>query len=81
MSSSSTRASASPPAPPARLWNKHPEKSLGLRADWVDKYPNAAKALLMAVMEAQKWCEKAENKDELATIVGKRQWFNVPVPT
>ena len=35
------------------LWNKHPEKSLGMRAAWVDKYPNAAKALLMAVMEAQ----------------------------
>jgi nitrate/nitrite transport system substrate-binding protein len=31
------------------------------------------------VMEAQMWCEKMENKEELATIVGKRQWFNVPV--
>jgi len=30
-------------------------------------------------MEAQQWCEKPENKDELAAIVGKRQWFNVPV--
>ena len=44
------------------LWNKHPEKSLGMRAAWVDKYPKAAKALLMAVMEAQQWCEKTENK-------------------
>jgi nitrate/nitrite transport system substrate-binding protein len=62
------------------IWFKHPEKALGLRAEWVDKHPNAAKALVMAVMEAQQWCEKAENKDELAAIVGKRQWFNVPVP-
>jgi nitrate/nitrite transport system substrate-binding protein len=62
------------------IWFKHPEKAVGLRAEWVDKHPNATKALLMAVMEAQQWCEKAENKDELATIVGKRQWFNVPVP-
>jgi len=61
------------------IWFKHPEKALGLRADWVDKNPNAARALLMAVMEAQRWCEKMENKEELATIVGKRQWFNVPV--
>jgi nitrate/nitrite transport system substrate-binding protein len=61
------------------VWFKHPEKALGMRAEWVDKYPNATKALLMAVMEAQQWCEKKENKDELATIVGKRQWFNVPV--
>ena len=62
------------------IWFKHPEKALGLRAEWADKHPNAAKALLMAVMEAQQWCEKMENKQELAEIVGKRQWFNVPVP-
>ncbi|MDB5600554.1 MAG: nitrate-binding protein NrtA [Xanthobacteraceae bacterium] len=61
------------------IWAKHPEKALGMRAAWVDKYPNAAKALLMAVMEAQQWCEKMENKDEMSAIVGKRQWFNVPV--
>ncbi|WP_398470253.1 CmpA/NrtA family ABC transporter substrate-binding protein [Tardiphaga sp.] len=61
------------------LWNKHPEKSLGMRAAWVDKNPKAAKALLMAVMEAQQWCEKAENRDELAAINAKRQWINCPV--
>ena len=61
------------------LWNKHPEKALGMRAEWVDKNPNAAKALLMAVMEAQQWCDKMENKQEMSEIVGKRQWFNVPV--
>jgi nitrate/nitrite transport system substrate-binding protein len=61
------------------IWFKHPEKALGLRAEWVDKYPRAAQALLMAVMEAQQWCERIENKEELAAIVGKRQWFNVPV--
>jgi len=62
------------------VWFKHPEKALTLRAAWADKYPNATRALLMAVMEAQMWCEKMENKEELATIVGRRQWFNVPVP-
>jgi nitrate/nitrite transport system substrate-binding protein len=61
------------------LWNKHPEKSLGMRAAWVDKYPNAARAITMAVMEAQQWCDKAENKLELATIMAKRQWINCPV--
>jgi nitrate/nitrite transport system substrate-binding protein len=61
------------------IWPRHPEKALGLRAAWVDKYPNATRALLMAVMEAQQWCEKMANKEELAAIVGRRQWFNVPV--
>ncbi|MCZ7464071.1 CmpA/NrtA family ABC transporter substrate-binding protein [Rhizobium rhizogenes] len=60
------------------LWKGHPEKALGMRADWVDKNPNATKALLMAVMEAQQWCDEMANKEEMSTILGKRQWFNVP---
>src|SRR4051812_33222166 len=61
------------------LWDRHPEKSFGMRAAYGDKCPNAGKALLMAVMEAQQWCEKAENKVETAAICAKRQWINVPV--
>ena len=61
------------------LWNNHPEKSLGLRAAFVDKHPNAARALLMAVMEAQMWCDKPENYAEVAAICARRQWINAPV--
>lgn len=60
------------------LWNKHPEKAFAMRADWVDKHPNAAKALLMAVQESQMWCEKLENRKEIAQIVSKRQWIGAP---
>ncbi|MFN4011142.1 MAG: CmpA/NrtA family ABC transporter substrate-binding protein [Pannonibacter sp.] len=60
------------------LWKGHPEKALGVRADWVEANPNAAKALLMAVMEAQIWADSMDNKEEMAAILGKRQWFNVP---
>ena len=61
------------------LWAKHPEKSLAMRADFVEKNPNAAKAITMAVLEAQQWCDKAENKPEMCKIVGGREWFKVPV--
>ncbi|KRP99360.1 bicarbonate-binding protein [Bradyrhizobium yuanmingense] len=61
------------------IWNKHPEKSFGMRAAFVDKYPKASKAILMAVLEAQQWADKAENKQELAAIMAKRQWMNCPV--
>jgi nitrate/nitrite transport system substrate-binding protein len=59
------------------LWSKHPEKSLALRADFTEQYPKATEALLMAVMEAQQWCDVDANEDELADIVAKRAWFNV----
>ena len=60
------------------IWKKHPEKALSLRADWVEKNPKATVALLAAVLDAQKWCDDMANKDEMATILGRRQWFNVP---
>jgi nitrate/nitrite transport system substrate-binding protein len=57
------------------LWNNHPEKALAMRAEWVDKHPQAAKAILAAVMEAQIWCDQPENKAELFQIVSQRQWI------
>jgi nitrate/nitrite transport system substrate-binding protein len=60
------------------LWKDHPEKALSMRADWVDKNPKAAKAILVAVMEAQQWCDKAENKEEMVKIISGRQWLKVP---
>jgi len=60
------------------IWKDHPEKSLALRKEWVDKHPEAAKALLKAVMEAQIWADKAENKAELAQMLSSRSWVNAP---
>ena len=60
------------------IWKDHPEKSLSLRTDWVAKNPKAALALTAAVIEAQIWADKLENKEAVATMIGKRAWFNVP---
>ncbi|MEA5570573.1 CmpA/NrtA family ABC transporter substrate-binding protein [Calothrix sp. UHCC 0171] len=61
------------------LWKDHPEKAFAMRKDWVDKNPNAAQALLMAVMEAQQWCDKPENQEEMCKICSNRKYFNVAV--
>ncbi|MBW4513441.1 MAG: ABC transporter substrate-binding protein [Scytonematopsis contorta HA4267-MV1] len=61
------------------IWKNHPEKVFTMRADWVDKNPKAAKALLQAVMEAQQWCDKAENKDELCKILADKNYVNAPL--
>jgi nitrate/nitrite transport system substrate-binding protein len=61
------------------LWKDHPEKALTLRADWVDKNPKAAKAITMAVLEAQQWCDKPENKEEMCKIISEDKWLKVPV--
>jgi nitrate/nitrite transport system substrate-binding protein len=63
----------------SELWMDHPEKALGLRADWVAKNPRAAMALLTAVMEAQRWCDEMKNRAPMCSIVAGRQYINVPV--
>jgi nitrate/nitrite transport system substrate-binding protein len=62
-----------------QLWMNHPEKSLGMRADFVSRYPNTAAAITAAVIDAQRWCEQPANLTEMATIIGGRDWIKAPV--
>jgi nitrate/nitrite transport system substrate-binding protein len=61
------------------LWQNHPEKALAVRSDWAEKYPKAAKALLMAVLEAQQWCDNDANKEEMCKIIGADKYIKAPV--
>jgi bicarbonate transport system substrate-binding protein len=63
----------------AQIWPFHPEEYFAMRADWVDKNPKATKALLKGVMEAQQWCDKKENRPEMAQILSSAKYYNVPV--
>ncbi|WP_311064735.1 CmpA/NrtA family ABC transporter substrate-binding protein [Halomonas sp. DWK9] len=60
------------------LWNDHPEKAFAMRSDYVEANPNATKALLMAIMEAQMWCEDPANHEEMAQICSRRRWIHAP---
>jgi nitrate/nitrite transport system substrate-binding protein len=59
------------------FWKDHPEKAFALRADWVDQHPKAARAITMAVLEAQQWCDQMENKAEMCQILGEREWLKI----
>jgi len=63
----------------SEIWMNHPEKALGMRADWVAKYPRAAQAITAAVMEAAQWCDKMANRPAMCSIVSGRQYINVPI--
>jgi len=62
----------------SQIWKVHPEEFLAVRADWVDKHPKAAVALLKGLIEAQQWLDKPENKEVAARILSSRKWFNMP---
>jgi nitrate/nitrite transport system substrate-binding protein len=61
------------------FWEDHPEKAFTMRKDWVDANPKAAKAILMAILEAQQWCDKPENTKEMCEIISQDKWLKVPV--
>jgi bicarbonate transport system substrate-binding protein len=62
----------------AEIWKAHPEEYLAIRKDWVDQHPKATQAILKGLMEAQQWCDNFDNRAELAQILAKREYFNVP---
>lgn len=61
------------------IWHNHPEKAFAMRAEYVDQNPNASKALLKAILEAQIYCDQPENSAEVAEICARRRWINAPV--
>ncbi|SEO90272.1 CmpA/NrtA family ABC transporter substrate-binding protein [Aquisalimonas asiatica] len=60
------------------LWHNHPEKAFGMRQDYVDENPNATRALLMAIMEAQMYCADPDNVEEVAEICARRRYVHAP---
>ena len=59
------------------FWKDHPEKAFAMRADWVEKHPQAAKAITMAIIEAQQWCDDPANTKEMCEIISKREWLKI----
>jgi len=61
------------------IWVDHPEKVLGMTAEWANKYPNTARAMTAAVLEAAKWADAEENRAEVARIVADKSYVNTDI--
>ncbi|ROZ71541.1 CmpA/NrtA family ABC transporter substrate-binding protein [Ramlibacter sp. WS9] len=62
------------------IWKDHPEKALGTTADFVKKYPNTARAVTAAILEAGKWIDAGlQNKMKMAETVADKSYVNTGV--
>ncbi|AEG93758.1 candidate ABC transporter probably involved in nitrate transport, periplasmic component [Ramlibacter tataouinensis TTB310] len=62
------------------IWRDHPEKALGTTADFVRKYPNTARAVTAAIIEAGKWIDAGlQNKNRMAETVADKAYVNTSV--
>ncbi|HEY8608848.1 MAG TPA: CmpA/NrtA family ABC transporter substrate-binding protein [Noviherbaspirillum sp.] len=62
------------------IWRDHPEKTLGTTADFVRKYPNTTRAVMMAIIEAGRWIDTGlQNKLKMAETVADKSYVNTSV--
>lgn len=60
------------------IWTDHPEKVLGTTAEFVKKYPNTARALTMAVLEASRYIDTMSNRSQVAKVISDKSYVNAP---
>src|SRR5450830_1885721 len=62
------------------IWKDHPEKVLGTTGDFVKKYPNTARAVTAAILEAGKWIDASlQNKNKMAETIAEKSYVNTSV--
>jgi nitrate/nitrite transport system ATP-binding protein len=59
------------------IWAGHPEKVLGLKEDWVEKYPNTHIALVKALIEACEYCDDRRNREEIVDLLSRPEYVGV----
>jgi nitrate/nitrite transport system substrate-binding protein len=59
------------------VWKDHPEKVLGTSAEFVEKYPNTARAMTAAVLDASKFIDASkENRIKTAETIATKSYVN-----
>jgi ABC-type nitrate/sulfonate/bicarbonate transport system substrate-binding protein len=62
------------------IWPDHPEKVLGCTRAFVEQYPNTARALVMAVLEASRFIDQSEeNKRSSAQLICGSEYVDAPL--
>src|SRR5881409_3610675 len=59
------------------IWKDHPEKTLGCTAEFVEKYPNTARAMTAAIIDAGRWIDASlSNRQKTAEVVADKSYVN-----
>ena len=62
------------------IWKDHPEKVLGTTAEFAKKYPNTARAVTAAILEAGRWIDTGlQNKNKMAETIAEKSYVNTSV--
>ena len=56
------------------IWAGHPEKVLGVKEDWVRRYPETHIALVKALLEACEYCDDRRNREEIIGLLCRPEY-------
>lgn len=56
------------------------EKMFAVRQHWADSHPGTHQAVLRALLQAARWCDRPENRAELAELLSHPCHVNAPQP-
>ncbi|MCP8465663.1 ABC transporter substrate-binding protein [Pseudomonas sp. ZM23] len=63
-----------------QIWPDHPEKVLGTTRGFVEQYPNTARALVMAMLDASRFIEASEdNLRSTAQLISGHEYVDAPL--
>lgn len=60
------------------IWKNHPEKVLGTTREFTARYPNTARALMCAVLEASKYVDTMSNRAGVSQIIAGKCYVDAP---
>ncbi|MEQ1774897.1 MAG: CmpA/NrtA family ABC transporter substrate-binding protein [Burkholderiales bacterium] len=62
------------------IWKDHPEKVLGCTDEFTKKYPNTARAMTAAIIDAGRWIDASlSNRSKMAEVVANTAYVNTSV--
>lgn len=60
------------------LWRNHPEKVLGTTRAFAERYPNTARALIQALLEASRYIDDMANRNHVSEVISAPHYVGAP---
>jgi len=60
------------------IWVDHPEKVLGVTAEFANQYPQTCRAMIMAILEACRYLDVMENRTQVTDLIAGPHYVNAP---
>lgn len=60
------------------VWADHPEKVLGVTAEFADLYPKTCRAMVMAILDACRYLDVMANREKVSDLLAGPELINAP---